>query len=235
MSVSVLVVDDKALIRAGFRVLVDSAAGLSVVGEAADGAEAVRSVRALRPDVVLIDVRMPVMDGLEATRRIMELRPAGRTRVLVVTTFDRDEYVFEALRAGASGFVLKDTPPEHLIEAIKVVAEGEALLTPGITRRLITEFVSRTAPADRPPPAALASLATLTDREREVLVRVAAGRSNAELAGDLHISRATAKTHVSNLLAKLGARDRIQLVVLAYESGIVSPAGGSGSSPPAPA
>jgi DNA-binding NarL/FixJ family response regulator len=235
MSVSVLVVDDEALIRAGFRVLVDSAAGLSVVGEAADGAEAVRSVRALRPDVVLIDVRMPVMDGLEATRRIMELGPAGRTRVLVVTTFDRDEYVFEALRAGASGFVLKDTPPEHLIEAIKVVAEGEALLTPGITRRLITEFVSRTAPADRPPPAALASLATLTDREREVLVRVAAGRSNAELAGDLHISRATAKTHVSNLLAKLGARDRIQLVVLAYESGIVSPAGGSGSSPPAPA
>ena len=223
MSVSVLVVDDEALIRAGFRALVNSVPGLTVVGEAADGAQAVRSVRTLRPDVVLLDVRMPVMDGLEATRHITG--SGARARVLVVTTFDRDEYVFEALRAGASGFVLKDTPPERLIEAIRVVAAGEALLTPTITRRLITEFVSRTAPAHRPVPAALA---TLTDREREVLVQVAAGRSNAELADSLHISRATAKTHVSNLLSKLGARDRIQLVVLAYESGIVSPGGGSG-------
>ncbi|MBC6456659.1 response regulator [Actinomadura sp. HBU206391] len=225
MSVSVFVVDDEELIRAGFRALVNAVPGLTVVGEAANGAQAVQSVRTLRPDVVLLDVRMPVMDGLEATRRIMATGSATPTRVLMVTTFDHDEYVFEALRAGASGFVLKDTPPERLIEAIRVVAAGEALLTPTITRRLITEFVSRTAPAHRPVPAALA---TLTEREREVLVHVAAGRSNAELAESLHISRATAKTHVSNLLSKLGARDRIQLVVLAYESGIVSPAGGSG-------
>jgi DNA-binding NarL/FixJ family response regulator len=224
MSIRVLVVDDEALIRAGFRALVGSAAGLTVVGEAANGAEAVESVRRLRPDVVLIDVRMPVMDGLEATRRIMRDDPPAFTRVLIVTTFDRDEYVFEALRAGASGFVLKDTPPERLIEAIRVIAAGEALLTPSITRRLITEFVSRTPPAQRP---ASAALAALTDREREVLVQVATGRSNAELADVLHISRATAKTHVSNLLAKLGVRDRIQLVVLAYESGVVSPTDGN--------
>lgn len=216
MNVTVLVVDDEALIRAGFRVLVDSAPDLTVVGEAANGAEAVQAVRKLRPDVVLIDIRMPVMDGLEATQRIVETQ----TRVLVVTTFDRDEYVFQALRAGASGFVLKDTPPELLLEAIRVVAAGESLLGPTITRRLIADFVSRSAPAHRPVPEALA---TLTDREREVLVQVAAGRSNAELAEQLHISRATAKTHVSNLLSKLAARDRVQLVVLAYESGIVNP------------
>jgi DNA-binding NarL/FixJ family response regulator len=223
MTVAVLVVDDEALIRAGFRVLVDSAADLTVVGEAANGAEAVRAVRTLRPDVVVIDVRMPVMDGLEATRRIVQLAAGGPTRVLVVTTFDHDEYVFEALRAGASGFILKDSPPEQLLEAIRVVAAGEALLAPTITRRLISEFVSRDRLVRRPPPA---TLATLTDREREVLVQVAAGRSNVELADHLHISRATAKTHVSSLLAKLGVRDRVQLVVLAYESGIVSPAAG---------
>lgn len=222
MTVGVLVVDDEALIRAGFRVLVDSVPDLTVVGEAANGVEAVEAVRTHRPDVVLLDVRMPVMDGLEATRRITQIVPAGDTRVLVVTTFDRDDYVFEALRAGASGFLLKDTPPEQLVDAIRVVATGEALLAPTITRRLITEFVSRSAPADRPVPAALA---TLTEREREVLVHVAAGRSNAELAEELYISRATAKTHVSHLLTKLGARDRVQLVVLAYESGIVTPAG----------
>jgi DNA-binding NarL/FixJ family response regulator len=223
MSVAVLVVDDEALIRAGVRVLVDSAPDLTVVGEAANGAQAVQQVRILRPDVVVMDVRMPVMDGLEATRRIVRLVPGGPTRVLVVTTFDHDEHVFEALRAGASGFILKDTPPERLLEAIRVVAAGEALLAPTITRRLISEFVGHVAPARRPVPAALAAL---TGREREVLVQVATGRSNAELADRLHISRATAKTHVSSLLAKLGVRDRVQLVVLAYESGIVSPAGG---------
>ncbi|MBF9129558.1 response regulator transcription factor [Plantactinospora sp. S1510] len=225
MRVSVLVVDDEALIRAGFRALLDSDPELTVVGEAANGAQAVQLVRTLRPDVMLVDIRMPVMDGLEATRRITRSEPVPPTRVLVVTTFDRDEYVFEALRAGASGFVLKDTPPEHLIEAIKVVATGEALLTPTLTRRLITEFVRNTVPPQRPVPAALASL---TQREREVLVQVAAGRSNAELAQRLHISRATAKTHVSNLLSKLDARDRVQLVVLAYESGIVNPGSGAG-------
>ncbi|GAB3342058.1 response regulator transcription factor [Micromonospora halotolerans] len=223
MSVRVLVVDDEALIRAGFRALVDSDPDLAVVGEAADGAQAIRMVHALRPDVVLIDIRMPTMDGLEATRRIAHDDAAPTTRVLVVTTFDRDEYVFEALRAGASGFVLKDTPPEHLLEAIKVVATGEALLTPTLTRRLITEFVRSAVPPRRPAPAALAGL---TQREREVLVQVAAGRSNAELAHVLHISRATAKTHVSNLLSKLDARDRVQLVVLAYESGLVNPGAG---------
>jgi DNA-binding NarL/FixJ family response regulator len=223
MTVAVLVVDDEALIRAGFRVLVDSAPDLTVVGEAANGAQAVQAVRTLRPDVVIIDVRMPGMDGLEATRHIVQLAPGGPTRVLVVTTFDHDEYVFEALRAGASGFILKDTPPERLLEAIRVVAAGEALLAPTITRRLISEFVSRDALLRRPVPA---TLAALTDREREVLVQVATGRSNTELADRLHISRATAKTHVSSLLAKLHVRDRVQLVVLAYESGIVSPASG---------
>jgi DNA-binding NarL/FixJ family response regulator len=220
LTVTVLVVDDEALIRAGFRVLVESAPDLTVVGEAANGVQAVQAVRAHRPDVVIIDVRMPGMDGLEATRRIVQL--SQPTRVLVVTTFDHDEYIFEALRAGASGFILKDTRPEHLLEAIRVVAAGEALLAPTITRRLISEFVSRDALVRRPVPA---TLATLTDREREVLVQVATGRTNAELADHLHISRATAKTHVSSLLAKLRVRDRVQLVVLAYESGIVRASG----------
>jgi DNA-binding NarL/FixJ family response regulator len=225
MTTSVLVVDDEALIRAGFRVLVESAPDLCVVGEAADGAEAVRLAEVHRPDVVLLDVRMPVMDGLEATRRIVRTEPSGETRVLIVTTFDRDQYVFEALRAGASGFVLKDTPPEKLLEAIRVVAAGEALLAPGITRRLVAEFVSR----PDPPVAAPDVLASLTERELEVLVRVAAGRSNVELAGDLHMSAATAKTHVSRLLAKLGLRDRAQLVVVAYEAGVVVPSRSDGS------
>jgi DNA-binding NarL/FixJ family response regulator len=186
---------------------------------AGDGAEAARLVRGRRPDVVLLDVRMPVMDGLEATRRIVQDDPTGTARVLIVTTFDRDRYVFEALRAGASGFVLKDTPPEKLLDAIRVVAGGESLLAPSVTRRLITEFVSRPQPPSSPP----AALASLTERELEVLVRVAAGRSNLELAADLHMSRATAKTHVSRLLSKLHARDRAQLVVIAYEAGVVTP------------
>jgi DNA-binding NarL/FixJ family response regulator len=216
--IRVLVVDDQALIRAGFRLLIDSVPDFSVVGEAANGVEAVEAVERCTPDVALVDIRMPVMDGVEATRRIVA---AGeKTRVLIVTTFDRDEYVFQALRAGASGFILKDTPPEQLVEAVHVVAAGEALLTPAITRRLIVEFVRQTAGADVPTGD---QLSQLTEREKEVLGRVAAGRSNAELAEDLHVSLATAKTHVSSLLSKLGARDRAQLVVQAYESGLIVP------------
>lgn len=222
MTVKVLLVDDEALIRAGFRALLTSIPDFQVVGEAANGAEAVQAARTLRPDVALIDIRMPVMDGLEATRRIVQTSPDGTPRMLVVTTFDRDEYVFEALRAGASGFVLKDTPPEQLIEAIRIIAAGDALLSPTVTRRLITEFVTHVPPptkADDSP----TTLAALTDREREVLVQVATGKSNAELAAHLHMSPATAKTHVSNLLTKLGVRDRVQLVVIAYESGLITP------------
>jgi DNA-binding NarL/FixJ family response regulator len=218
--VRVLVVDDEALIRAGFRVLVDSAPGLDVVGEASNGADAVRQTRALHPDVVLMDLRMPVMDGLEATRHIVS--DAGGARVLVVTTFDEDEHVFLALRAGASGFVLKDTPPEKLLEAIHVVAAGESLLAPAVTRRLIAAYVRRAPAAGAPGHDALTSL---TPREREVLVQVASGRSNAEIAEAMVLGTTTIKTHVGRLLAKLGARDRAQLVVLAYESGLVSPRG----------
>jgi DNA-binding NarL/FixJ family response regulator len=217
MSIGVVVVDDQALVRAGFRVLVNSAPDLEVLGEAADGREAVALVAATRPDVVLMDVRMPVMDGLEATRQITTSAHGGSVRVLMLTTFDLDEYVFDAIRAGASGFLLKDTPPEELLAAIRVIAEGEALLAPSVTRRLIAEFATR-------PQAATDSgdrLGVLTQREREVLVAVARGRSNAELADDLHMSVATAKTHVSRILAKLGARDRTQLVVIAFQTGLV--------------
>ncbi|MGC5166270.1 response regulator [Luteimicrobium sp. DT211] len=217
----VLVVDDEALVRAGFRALVGSAPDLEVVGEASHGADAVRQARALHPDVVLMDLRMPVMDGLEATRYLAG-EPDG-PRVLVVTTFDHDEHVFQALRAGASGFVLKDTPPERLLEAIRVVATGESLLAPSVTTRLVAAFV-RQAPSP-PAPADDDRLAGLTDREREVLALVARGRSNAELAAELVVELTTVKTHVSRLLTKLGARDRAQLVVLAYETGLVMPSG----------
>ena len=233
MTIGVLVADDEALIRAGFRVLVESAPDLAVVGEAPHGAEAVRLAARLRPDVVLMDVRMPVMDGLEATARIARDNPAGDVRVLVVTTFDRDEYVFEALRAGASGFVLKDTPPERLLDAIRVVAAGDALLAPAVTRRLVAEFAGRPRPGGPAGPGGpgvpeerRAALDGITGRERDVLLAVAAGRSNAEVAGELAVSVATVKTHVSRLLAKLGARDRAQLVVAAYETGLVVPGTG---------
>jgi len=214
-AISVLIADDEALIRAGFRVLIDSAADLRVVGEARDGIEAVRQARALQPDVLLMDIRMPIMHGLEATKVILDDQAGPQTRILVVTTFDSDEHVFAALHAGASGFVLKDTPPEQLLEAIRVVARGDALLTPSVTRRLIAEYTRRP-----PVPAQSdAALAGLTAREREVLEQIAAGRSNAEIAAAMHLSVATVKTHVSRLLSKLGCRDRAQLVVVAYQTG----------------
>jgi DNA-binding NarL/FixJ family response regulator len=219
----VVVVDDQALVRGAFVLLVNSAADLEVVGEAANGAEAVDLVRTLAPDVILMDIRMPVMDGLAATRAISELDCA--TKVLVLTTFDLDEYVFAALRAGASGFLVKDTPPADLLAGIRVVARGDSLLGPSATRQLIEEFVRRGVPDPGGTPARSTpeSLASLTEREREVLTLVARGLSNQEIGEQLHVSAATAKTHVSRLLMKLDARDRTQLVVLAYESGLVEP------------
>jgi DNA-binding NarL/FixJ family response regulator len=217
--IRVVVADDQTLVRAGFRVLIDSAPDLEVVGEAGDGVEAVELARQELPDVVLMDIRMPRMDGLEATRRIVALDRAEAVRVLVLTTFDLDEYVYQALRAGASGFLLKDTPPADLLAAIRVVAAGDALLAPSVTRRLIAEFARRPEPSAVTP----AALASLTEREREVLALVARGLSNAEIAELLVVSGATAKTHVSRVLAKLGARDRAQLVMLAYETGLVTP------------
>jgi DNA-binding NarL/FixJ family response regulator len=220
VTTKVLVVDDQALLRTAFSSLIDAEDDLEVVGEAADGRQAVQIAARLRPDVVVMDVRMPVMDGIEATRQITAVQGEGVPRVLILTTFDLDEYVFEALRAGASGFALKSRPLEELLTAIRTVAAGEALLAPSVTRRLIAHFAAR-APA---PPRAAPRLAELTEREREVLALVARGLSNAELAGTLCVSLPTAKTHVSRILTKLGARDRTQLVILAYESGIVTAA-----------
>ena len=218
VSVRVLIVDDQALVRAGFRMILDAEPQIEVVGEAADGIAGLDAARSLQPDVVLMDIRMPELDGLEATRR---LTSSGEgPRVLILTTFDLDEYVYEALRSGASGFLLKDTPPEQLVQAITVVAEGEALLAPSITKRLIEEFV-RTGGATRtePPP----GIQELTSRELEVLRLIARGFSNAEIAKELFVSETTVKTHVARVLMKLGLRDRVQAVVLAYESGLVQP------------
>src|SRR3954471_14793291 len=217
--IRVVIADDQALVRGGFRVLVDSADDLIVVGDAANGAEAVQTVQDQQPDVVLMDIRMPTMDGLEATRRIIATTSA--TRVLVLTTFDLDEYVFAALKAGASGFLLKDTPPSDLLSGIRTVAAGESLLSPSITRQLIREYVNRPESPALPPP----QLDGLTDRELEVLTLVAKGWSNVEVAERLYITAATAKSHVSRLLMKLGARDRAQLIVMAYEVGLISPGG----------
>jgi DNA-binding NarL/FixJ family response regulator len=244
----VVVADDQALVRAGFCGIVAATPGLSVVGEAGTGAEAVAAARRTRPDVVLMDVRMPVLDGIEATRQITGSADTGRTRVLILTTFDLDEYVYAALHAGASGFLLKSTGPAELVTAIRVIAAGDALLAPSVTRRLVEEFTRRPAP---PPPAireparprprdegtgpqaiggfqggrspgpAAVSLAAITGREREVLALIATGLSNSEIAAKLSISEATAKTHVGHLLTKLGARDRVHLVILAFQAGLV--------------
>jgi DNA-binding NarL/FixJ family response regulator len=219
MSIRVLLADDQALVRSGLRALLERSDGIQVVGEAGDGAEAVERVRSERPDVVLMDIRMPGVDGLEATRRITSDPELERVRVVMLTTFELDEYVFEALHAGASGFLLKDVEPEDLREAVRVVAGGEALLSPSVTRRLIREFVSMPG-RRRPPPD---SLSRLTGREREVMALVAEGLSNREIAERLVISPATAKTHVSRTMMKLHARDRAQLVVLAYQTGLVLP------------
>ncbi len=216
MSIRVLLADDQALVRAGFRALLERAEDIEVVGEAGDGAQALEAVRRHRPDVVLMDIRMPGVDGLEATRRIVAEERLPDVRVIVLTTFETDEYVFAALRAGASGFLLKDVEPDELRQAVRVVAAGQALLSPSVTRRLIEEFVSRPGATRR-----AADLDRLTDREREVVLLVARGLSNEDIAGQLYLSPATAKTHVNRAMVKLGVRDRAQLVVLAYESGLV--------------
>jgi DNA-binding NarL/FixJ family response regulator len=225
--IRVLIADDQALVRAGFRMILDAEDDLEVVGEATTGAEAVERSRALRPDVVLMDIRMPELDGIEATRRVVGgADPEHPTRVLMLTTFDLNEYVYEALRAGASGFLLKDVPPEQLAAGIRVVASGEALLAPSITRRLIEEFAHAQPSEPITPPK---SFDELTAREMEVFKLVARGMSNAEVAAELVVSETTVKTHVARVLMKLGLRDRVQAVVLAYESGLVSP----GASPEA--
>jgi len=217
--IRVLLADDQALLRAGFRVLLDSAADIEVVGEASDGAEAVRLVRQVGPDVVLMDIRMPGVDGLEATRRIGADQDLAHVKVLILTTFEADDYVYQALQAGASGFLVKDTEPAELLQAVRVVARGDSLLSPGVTRRLIADIVAR-PPRPMAPPAVLA---VLTEREREVLTLVAGGLSNEQIAARLFLSPLTAKTHVSQAMTKLGVRDRAQLVVLAYETGLVTP------------
>ena len=215
----VVIADDQALVRGSFRILVDTASDLTSVGEAATGTEAVEIARREKPDIVLMDIRMPGTDGIEATRQITADPSTSAVRVLILTTFDLDEYVFAALRAGASGFLLKDTRPADLLAAIRVVAAGDALLAPAITRRLIEEFAKR--PEPQPPPAAVAD--EITEREREVLTLVGLGLSNTEIAARLHVSLSTAKTHVGRLLMKLGARDRAQLVIAAYNTGLVRP------------
>jgi DNA-binding NarL/FixJ family response regulator len=217
--IRVLLADDQALVRAGFRVLLETEDGFEVCGEAADGREAVEMTRSYRPDVVVMDVRMPIMDGLSATAAITGDAELGATRVLVLTTFDVDEYVYRALRAGASGFLLKDAEPAELLRGIRLAVSGDALLAPSITRRLIDEFVTRPAQ----PSGVTVGLQSLTAREREVLTLVGGGSNNDEIAARLVISPATARTHVGHILSKLGARDRVQLVVIAYESGLLTP------------
>ena len=217
--IKVLIVDDQSLVRAGFRMILDAEGDIEVVGEASDGLEAVIAARDTEPDVILMDVRMPNVDGLEATRRLLDGKSEG-PRILILTTFDLDEYVYEALRAGASGFMLKDTPPEQLVEAIHIVAGGDALLSPSITKRVIEEFVSRPPESVRKPPA---ELDELTTRELEMLRYLARGLSNAEIAREAFVSETTVKTHVARILMKLRLRDRVQAVVFAYESGIVQP------------
>jgi DNA-binding NarL/FixJ family response regulator len=215
MTIRVLLADDQGLVRAGFRMILETQPDIQVVGDAADGVQAVVATRRLQPDVVLMDIRMPNLDGLQATGQI--LAAGSASRVLILTTFDLDEYVYQALAAGASGFLLKNAPPEQLISAVRVVAAGDALLSPSITRRVIQQFTRL------PPPGGTATLAGLTDRERQVLKLIARGLSNAEIAAELVVSDATVKSHVAHLLAKLQLRDRVQAVVLAYESGLIRP------------
>jgi DNA-binding NarL/FixJ family response regulator len=219
MTIRILIADDQALVRVGFRLILETESDFSVVAEAGDGAEAVKSARASTPDIVLMDIRMPALDGLEATRRIMA--DPNPPRVLILTTFDLDEYVFDALKAGASGFLLKDVSPEELIAAVRVVARGESLLAPSVTRRLIEAFIR-----DRPvTPAGAPHLSELTAREREIFALLGRGLSNDEIAAQLIVSNTTVRTHVGHVLRKLGLRDRIQAVVLAYETGLVRPQG----------
>lgn len=222
MSIDVLIADDQAMVRAGFAALLDAHDGIRVVGQAADGTEAVRLAVRLTPDVVLMDVRMPELDGIAATRRILgsEFPAAKVPRILMLTTFDIDDYVYDALEAGASGFLLKDALPEELVQAVRIVAAGDALLSPRVTRRMIEHFASGRPRARRTFPA----LAELTEREREVLVLIGQGRSNGEIASALFIAEQTVKTHVGKVLAKIGARDRVQAVIFAYDAGLVEPA-----------
>jgi DNA-binding NarL/FixJ family response regulator len=217
VTTTVLLADDQSMVRTGFRMILESEPDIEVVGEAADGEQAAAATRRLRPDVVLMDIQMPGGDGLQATRRITE-NPDLASRVVILTTFERDDYVFEALQAGASGFLLKNAPPEGLVDAVRLVAAGDALLAPSVTRRIIEQFARR--PVD---PEVRARMESLTQREREVLVMLARGMSNSELATELFVTEGTIKTHLSSLLAKLGLRDRVQAVVLAYESGLVAP------------
>ena len=220
MAIRVLLIDDQALVRAGLRLILesDADADIAVTGEAGDGREAIALATSLQPDVVLMDVQMPVMDGIAATRRIIDATGDGAPRVLVLTTFEQDDYIFAALRAGASGFLLKNAPPEELIEAVRIVAAGDALLAPSVTRRIIAEFVRQPAPPTQPE-----TIRRLTEREMETLRLLARGLSNAEMARDLFVSEATVKSHVSAVLTKLALRDRAQAVVFAYESGLVRP------------
>ena len=217
MSISVLIADDQELVRTGFRAILGPEPDIEVVGEAGDGRQAIEAAGRLSPDVILMDIRMPILDGLEATRRIVT-GPDSKPRVLILTTFDLDEYVYEALRSGASGFMLKDNPAEQLITAVQVVAKGEALLAPSVTSRLIAEFASYRPPSEEP-----AQLASLSGRELEVLRLVARGLSNGEIAEELYVAETTVRTHVGHILTKLGLRDRVQAVVLAYETGLIRP------------
>ena len=217
MTISVVLADDQAMVRAGFRLIIEAEDDLEIGGEASDGEEAIEAARRLDPDVVLMDIQMPKLDGIGATKRIAG-DPDIRSRVVILTTFEQDDYVFEALRAGASGFLLKNAPPEQLVEAVRTVAAGDALLSPAVTRRVIEDYAQRTVARNND-----AGLDSLTERELEVLRLLATGKSNAELAQELFLGEGTIKTHVSSLLAKLGLRDRVQAVVFAYESGLISP------------